>query len=503
MRWRRRPFTIRTRLTLWYAGLLLAILLVVSGLSYALLRRSLLRDVDASLQIVAHVIRDTGYSPTGQTGAVPEATVYELLGLEFYDTFFQLRDPQGSPGVGSSQLRGRSMPLSETAGRNAAEGRPTFETVQLAAGESVRLLTMPIARDGRLVQLVQVGTGLQDTEQTLFRYLETLLVLVPVGLALATAGGAAITGAALRPITEISRTARRITAEDLSLRIRTRLTGDELDHLVETLNAMLARLDDAFAQMRRYAADAAHELRTPLAVLKGGIEVALRAPRPAEEYRRVLESSLEEVERLIRLAEDLLLLSRISADIGVGLPAARQRVELEPVVLDVLDAGTQLAHGTGVILRLGDCTPAVVVGDAADLRRAALNLVDNAVKYTPAGGRVELALAVADGWGSIVVRDTGPGIDPADAERIFQPFVRLDGARGGATGGSGLGLSIARSIVLAHGGRLTLESAPGAGSRFLIHLPLATPAGRMAPLPGRVDPPPGGRGPGPVGSSST
>jgi heavy metal sensor kinase len=498
--WRRRPFTVRTRLTLWYASLLLAILLVVSGLSYALLRRSLLRDVDGSLQIFAHVVRDTGYARAGQVGS--EAAVYELLGLEFYDRFFLLRDPKGTPRAGSSQLRGRSMPLSEAAGRNAAEGRSTFETVQLAAGESVRLLTMPIARDGRLVQLVQVGTQLQDTEQTLVRYLETLLVLVPVGLALAAAGGAAIADAALRPIAEISRTARRITGEDLGLRIPSRLTGDELDHLVETLNAMLARLDDAFAQMRRYAADAAHELRTPLAVLKGGIEVALRAPRPAEEYRRVLGSSLEEVERLIRLAEDLLLLSRISADIGSGVPATHQRVELEPVVLDVLDAGIQLAHGTGVILRLGDCAPAVVVGDAADLRRALLNLVENAVKYTTPGGRVELAQAVADGWVSIGVQDTGPGIDPADADRIFQPFVRLDGARAGATGGSGLGLSIARSIVLAHGGRLTLESAPGTGSRFLIRLPLAPPVGRLAPPQGHLDPPPGGDPvvPGPVAS---
>jgi len=467
--------TVRTRLTVWYASLLLAILLVASGLSYALLRRSLMHDLDASLRIVAQVIRDTGYSPAASTGARSEAAVRELLGPQYYDAFFHLVDPHGGPGVGSTQLGGRALPLSEAARRNAAEGRSTFESLQLSAGEPIRLLTMPIHHDGRLAQLVQVGTSLRDAEQVLLRYLETLLVLVPVGVALATAGGAAIAGAALRPIADISRTARRITAEDLSQRIPSRLTGDEIDHLVETLNGMLGRLDDAFAQMRLFAADAAHELRTPLTVLKGGIEVALRAPRQAEEYRTVLQSSLEEVERLVRLAEDLLLLARTSTDAGATLRRGHERMELEPVVLDVLDVGIQLAHGTGVTLRLADCKPAVVVGHPGDLRRALLNLVENGLKYTPAGGTVELALGRADGCAALLVRDTGPGIAPADAERIFQPFVRLDAARTRASAGSGLGLSIARSIVLAHDGTITVESAPGRGSRFVIRLPLAEP----------------------------
>jgi heavy metal sensor kinase len=467
------PPTVRVRLTLWYTSVLLAILLIVSGLSYALLRRSLMQDVDASLQIVGQVVRDTGYSPTGGKGSGPEAAVRDLLGPQFYDAFFQLVDPHGGPGPASSHAGSHPLPLSETTRRNAAEGRPTFETIQFPAGEPIRLVTMPILQDGRVVQLVQVGTSLRDTEQTLLRYLEALLVLVPLGLVLATAGGMAIARAALRPVADISRTARRITAEDLSLRVPRRFTGDELDHLVETLNAMLSRLDDAFVQMQRFATDAAHELRTPLTVLTGGIEVALRTPRPADEYRRVLQSSLEEVRRLVRLAEDLLFLARTSTDIGSAVGPARDRVELEPVVLDVLDMGTRLAHGVGVSLRLADCVPAVVVGNAADLRRALLNLVENAVKYTPAGGTVELALTQADRSASIVVRDTGPGIEPADADRIFQPFVRLDVARARDTGGSGLGLAITRSIVLAHGGTITVDSTPGAGSQFTIRLPLA------------------------------
>jgi two-component system OmpR family sensor kinase len=238
---------------------------------------------------------------------------------------------------------------------------------------------------------------------------------------------------------------------------------------------VLARLEAAFSELRRFTADAAHELRTPLTALKSGLEVALRHPRTADEHARTLQGSLEEVDRLIRLAEDLLLLSRATA--GAGL--ARRRVELEPLLLEVFDIGLRLADGTGVTVRMGAAEPAAVMGDAIALRRLLLILVENAVKYTPAGGLVELSLSHAGGGGEagdeilMVVRDTGIGIDPADHARIFEPFVRLDDARSRETGGAGLGLAIARSIALVHGGTVTLDSAPKAGSLFAVHLPAA------------------------------
>jgi heavy metal sensor kinase len=263
--------------------------------------------------------------------------------------------------------------------------------------------------------------------------------------------------------------ARRITAEDLDRRIALRGTNDELDRLANTLNGMLARLAAAFTEMRRFSADAAHELRTPLTALKGGIEVALRSARSPEEYRRVLVSSLEEVERLIRLAEDLLLLSRSVA----GPETPRESVDLEPVVLEVFDIAARLAQGRGVSVRLNEVGPATVKGDALALHRAILNLVENAIKYTPAGGKVELSLTTSDKSAVVTLEDTGIGIAGADAERVFEPFVRLDAARARETEGSGLGLAIARAIVVAHGGTISLESTPGAGSRFTVRLPLA------------------------------
>lgn len=469
MRLRPRRLPVRTRLTVWYTSVLLVILIVVSALSYSLLRRSLIQDLDASLTAVALVIRDANYPAAGATpGPGTEEALRELLGSEFDDKFFQLVVPEGRPGLRSGRLRDKALPVTAGALQNAGRGIRTFETVRLSPSEPVRLLTMPVVRDGTLVQLVQVGIPLHRTQQTLRRYLQTLLVLVPLGVALAAGGGALIARTALAPVNDMSWTARRITAEDLSSRIALRGTRDELDHLGGTLNAMLARLEDAFAQTRRFAAHAAHELRTPLTALKGGIEVALRAGRSPEEYRRVLRSSLEDVEHLIKLAEDLLLLSRSST----APEGPWARVDLEPLLLGVLDLAARLAEGRGVAVRLGETAPVVVLGDALTLHRAILNVVENAIKYTPPGGKVELSL-VRDAPHAVVrVQDTGPGISPSDAERIFEPFVRLEAARARESVGAGLGLAIARSVVHAHNGTLSLESVSGAGSRFTFRLPL-------------------------------
>ena len=465
-----RPLSIRARLTIWYAGALLAILAVVSVLSYSVLRWSLLQQVDASLVTVAQIVRET--DERGAGGSEVERAIRELLGPGFADQFFQFLDPEGRSRFRSGPPPAAPLPLSREARVNAARGLRTFETLEDPQGGPIRLLTVPVQRSGRSVEIIQVSAPLARTREALARYLTTLLALVPVAVSLAAAGGAVIAGRALRPVREMSRSARQITAEDLGRRLERRGADDEIDHLADTLNTMLGGLEAAFAQARRFSADAAHELRTPLTALKGELEVALRAARSPEEYRRVLHSNLEEVEHLIRLVEDLLLFSRSAAALG----PPRERVELEPLVLEVLEAGARRAQGVGVTVRADALEPAVVLGEAGALRRALGNLVDNAVKYTPAGGKVELSLLVAEGQARIVVRDTGIGIDPADAARIFDPFVRLDAARGRDASGAGLGLALVRAIVLAHGGTITVDSTPEAGSRFTVSLPLAPPA---------------------------
>ena len=469
MKWPGLRLSIRTRLTLWYTGVLLTTLLITSALSYSLLRRSLVRDLDDSLLAVAQVISDTTVGPHAAAGADPERLLHEMLGSESYDKVFWLLDPHGRPGLHSTGRGVDGLPLSPAARDNVERSRRTFETVRRSTGEPLRVLTTPVVRSGELTHIVQVGVSTERMERTLRRFVEALLLVIPLAVVLAAIGGAAIARAALRPVRQIALVAQRITAEDLTRRIPERGTRDELESLTGTLNAMLERLDGAFAYLRRFAADAAHELRTPITVLKGGLEVALRSPRPAAEYQRVLRSSLEEVERLVRLAEDLLLFSRATA----GLEGPRSPVDLEPLLLEVAEIGVRLAQGTGVKVQIKDATPTTVVGDAGALRRAVLNLVENAVKYAPPGGTVEVSLARDNCWALLAVSDTGPGIDVADVERVFEPFVRLDTARTRDTGGTGLGLSIARSIVLAHGGTIRLDSKPGGGSTFTIRLPMS------------------------------
>ena len=461
---RLRPTTIRTRLTLWYTGVLLAILVVVAVTLWSALAWSLRQEVDRSLLAVAEILRDTAARQEAAGGA--EALLRELLGPEFYEKFFQWTDPGGAGGFRSRALGGGRLPLSPLARDNAALGQATLETIVFKDGRSLRLLTLPAPGPGG-VRIVQVAIDLARTQQALARYRDLLIVMIPFGLLLAATGGILVARVALRPVDAMSRTARRITAEDLAQRVPVRETGDELDRLADTLNAMLARLEGAFAETRRFAADAAHELRSPLTALKGGLEVALRAERTAAEYRQVLASSLEDVERLIRLAEDLLLLSSVAA----GPDGSGVRVELEPLVLDVFEAAARLAKDAGVSVRLTATTPVVVRGDGLALRRALMNLADNAVKYTPAGGRVELALRRRDAWATFVVEDSGAGIAPEDAERIFEPFVRLPAARARDAGGAGLGLAIVRAVALAHGGAAAVEPAPGGGSRFVLRLP--------------------------------
>ena len=460
-----RALSVRTRLTLWYGGVLLAIVLVISAVSYFLLRRTLVGGADVELLMVGQIVRDAGIGEARRS----ETEIREILGTRFLDVFYRVVGPDGRTQAQSGPLRLRHLPLSAEARERSLSGDPTFETVVLSRGERVRLLTIPLTKPPTPEQFIQVGATYDDIDRALSGYLEALAVMVPVGLALALVGGAWLARSALRPVRAMSRTARRISAQDLTRRLPLRGTSDELDHLAETLNAMFGRLDIAFTHVRRFAVDAAHELRTPLTVLKGGIEVALRADRSAPEYRDVLHSSLEEVEQLIALAENLLLLSRLRME--NALP--RGTVELEPLLIDVVDTGARLADGRGVIVRLGPVEPLVARGDQLTLRRAIVNLVENAIKFTGAGGTVELSLERDGRHAVVAVRDTGVGMNPEDAERIFEPFVRLDGARTTDNGGAGLGLSIVHSIVVAHDGRLSVQTAPGIGSTFTMRLPLA------------------------------
>jgi heavy metal sensor kinase len=359
--------------------------------------------------------------------------------------------------------------LSAQALNRAANGLATLETLEGLEPYPVRVLTYPVREAGRITSIIRVGMSLESVSVTRRRFLLVMAALLPLAVLLAGGGGWLLARRTLRPVDRMTEAARRISAERLDERVHTTGTGDELDRLAATLNAMLDRLDVAFRQIRQFSADASHELQTPLTILQGELEVALRAPRTPDDYRRVLTSALEESARIARLVDGLLLLSR--ADAGV-LRLDRQPVDLARLVTDVCEHMQVLAEARGVTLDCGPLTPLTLQGDRQQLRRLLINLVDNGIKYTPAGGRVTLGLHQDGAWAVLGVSDTGIGLAPEEREHVFQRFYRAPAAVSRGEEGSGLGLCIARSIAQAHGGSIQVESAEGHGSTFTVCLPL-------------------------------
>jgi signal transduction histidine kinase len=490
-----RRLSIRARLTLWHTGIVAATLILLGGVAYGLLMRSLWLDVDATLESVAKTLAQTAHQPASAPFPSDlDEVMRRFFGPGLADKFYQFFDPRGRLDPRWPRFRGEPLHVSPEALRNAAQGDATFETVSEGERYPVRIITAPIMEQGQMVNILQVGMSLEGLYLARRHFLWTLAALVPLALILAGTGGWLLARRALRPVDQMTTTARRIEAEHLTQRLEGAQADDELGRLARTLNEMLARLEAAFAQVRSFTSDASHELRTPLTVLKGEIEVALRNPREPGEYQRVLISALEEVERMSRLVDDLLLLSR--ADAG-ALRWDHGPVDLDRLVEEVAKQGDILGRGRGVRTRITTLEPLVIQGDDQRLKQLLLNLVDNAVKYSPPAGHVNLGLRAvkreAGGgkqeakkaepadpgveprgmdFAEITVQDAGIGIPSEALPRIFERFYRVDQARAREAGGAGLGLCIAKTIAEAHGGRIEVQSTPGAGSTFTVLLPL-------------------------------
>src|SRR5262245_17311167 len=412
--------SIRARLTLWYTSLLTITVLLLGGTAYGLLGYSLGRDLDRALQGVALTLAEQPLR--GSSPAIPtdiEAIFRHFFGFSPWDRYVERRHPWSGRDVQESPQRSSRLPLSANAMNRAASGLETFETLEGLGSYPVRVLTQPVREAGRVTSLIQVGMSLESIAVTRRRFLMVMAAVLPLALLFAGGGGWILAQRALRPVDRMAEAARRISAEHLDERLETTGSGDELDRLAATLNDMFSRLDTAFRQIRQFSADASHELQTPLTILKGELEVALRAPRSPDEYQRVLVSALEESERIARLVEGLLLLSR--ADAGV-LRMDHKPVDLAELVIEVGEHARVLAEARGVALELKSVAPVIVRGDREHLRRLILNLVDNGIKYTPAGGRVTLSLDHDDAGAALRVADTGIGLSSEAQEQIFQRF---------------------------------------------------------------------------------
>jgi heavy metal sensor kinase len=299
----------------------------------------------------------------------------------------------------------------------------------------------------------------------------TFTWMILVGLLLAGTGGYFLARKSLAPVVAMGAHARRIGATNLHDRLPVLNANDELGQLATIFNDLLNRLDESFERQRRFVADASHELRTPLAILRGEAEVAMsQNGRKAEDYLESLGILHDETSRLIKIVEDLFTLTR--ADSGQYL-LSPENVYLEEVVAECAHSARTLAREKNIELRVDASSECLVRGDEALLRRMILNLLDNAIKYTAEGGRVEIACGATNTGFEVDVTDTGPGIPPVLQSRIFERFFRADPARSrsGREGGAGLGLSIALWIAEAHHGRLELVRSDATGSHFAVYLP--------------------------------
>ncbi|MCJ7545585.1 MAG: heavy metal sensor histidine kinase [Deltaproteobacteria bacterium] len=465
--------TIKFKMTLWYVAILGIILSCFSLFLYFTLADSLYKGVDNKIRTMAEIVASSTRSPlgVGTSMADLDQIMTERFGIRPLGRFIQILDESGRIGDRSTNLRDVQIPISVQTMKAASKGVLTFETVQVMGKYPLRIVTMPITENEKMVGIVQVGSSLEGVEEALHQLLLILLIAVPAALLIASAGGLFLANKALRPVDAITRIARSIGSGDLSQRIRIKRVNDELGRLASTFNEMIAKLEKSFRQVRRFTADASHELKTPLTILRGEVEVGLKKRRGLKEYERILASNLEEINRMSRIVEDLLTLSR--ADMG-ELTMEREEIELSALAREVWRDLRLLAKKKRIQLKFMDNGFTRVEGDSLFLRQLILNLTENGLKYTRAGGEVAVRVKGDRDQGVVrlLVTDTGDGIPQKDLKRIFDRFYRVDGARSRETGGTGLGLSICQWIAQAHKGRIAVESKVGKGSTFTVTLPM-------------------------------
>jgi heavy metal sensor kinase len=450
---------IRVRLTAWYSAvLLLGLTLFGLGMWFALEHR-LVREVDSRLRQQVQSLRTVLEEESRTADRQRLQDELSEFTQEISDgTLIELRDSVG-------QLL-PARPDRPTFRGHFSFDRPAYQTVE-RNDRSFRVLTTRMEYGGQTYDVLVAGP-LKEVRNVIEDFQALLLIMIPAVLIAACLGGYWISRRALAPVDEITRVAKSISVQNLSKRLTVPRTGDELQRMSETWNEVLERLDAAVKRIRQFTADASHELRTPIALIRATAELALRQQRGPDEYRQALRDIAGETERMTELTESLLTLARSDAG-SLEMPLAR--TDLNRVVNEVVSQSVAAAQAKGIVLEAATALPAAFVNaNEAGLRSLLLILIDNALRHTPSGGRVAVSTAAAkDGGMVLAVEDSGEGIAPEVLPRIFERFFRADTARPSASG-VGLGLSIAQAIAQAHGSEIMVESAPGAGARFFLTL---------------------------------
>jgi len=482
--------SLRFKLTLWYVLILGILLISFSSFLYFTLSKSLHQDMDNKLRSLAELIASESSSPLSKFGfGNIDQALETSMNLKPIGKFIQVLDESGNIGRKSENLKNVQLPISLNALKNASKGLITFETNRSIGNTPLRIITFPVSENNHVTKIVQIASSLEGVEDALSTLFLILIITVPLALMVASLGGQFLAHKALKPVDNITQTARIITSQNLNQRITPPKVKDEISRLIETFNEMISRLDQSFRQIKQFSSDASHELKTPLTILKGEVEVTLRKERPPEEYQLTLKSNLEEINRMSQIVEDLLLLSR--ADTG-EVRLSKEDINLTDILNEVVTQMGRLAMSKGLSLSTSNHYQDIhIFGDALRIRELFINLIENGIKYTEQGGSIHITLQKENAtpvrsqsdreqlekgeFAKVVISDTGIGIAKGDQERIFSRFFRVDKARSREQGGSGLGLSICKWIVEAHQGEIVVKSELGKGSSFIVKLPLFSP----------------------------
>jgi heavy metal sensor kinase len=460
-----RPLPIRLRLTLWYCAMFATAAVLLSVSSWWMLRRSLMateyHELQERAEDVQLLLRQLGPDATPEFLQQKFAEIYQVKDDGKY---LQVIDQDGNWLYRSKRMIDEGL---RPAGPRDLP--PQGTTVEFHQGTRyVRALAYPIHANGRAYS-VQTGIALNKSMVLLSAFGTQLLLLTPAVLVLAAIGGHFMSRKALAPVAAIATEARRINDRNLDVRLPIAATQDEISHLSETLNQMLARVESGVRSIRDFTANAAHELRTPLALIRAEVEVALSKPRAAEEYREACEQVQMETVRMTGLIDSLLILARADA----GMEALRfELVDANRLAFEVGEKWKTAMRLAFLDFSVGTLPePAFVRGDLNAMQRLLTILLDNAVRYTQPGGSVNLRVAREGGRVLFTLQDTGIGIAPEHQLRIFDRFYRVDRTRSGVSRGSGLGLALAKWIAEKHGTGISLESTVGKGSCFGFALP--------------------------------
>jgi heavy metal sensor kinase len=465
------------RLVAWYAGVLLSVFVLLGALTFLFLRHYLEANLLDTQARRARQIADTlvAHASRADEGAL-RSQIESLYSPEVNDRFIRITRADGAAVYASGPPQnGRFDPTQVPAPRGDAAGQS--RKVRLADGATLMVATRAAGGADGTGYRVEVGSSADSVDNTLAHVLVMLAVGLPVAVAVAVSGGFVLVRRALEPVERITRKAEEITQHNLSERLPVVQSGDELERLSVSLNHMINRLEDAIHGSKQFVADASHELRTPLTVMRGELESLAQDAQLRRETRETLGSVLEEVERLAKIVESLFALSRLDAG---EAHAEWLRFDLAELAATTAEQMSLLAEDKQVRV---DCesTPGVTVeGDRARLKQVIVNLLDNAIKYTPRGGRVRLSVRRESGYAVLDVADDGIGIPAEALPHVFKRFYRVDTSRSREQGGAGLGLAIVESICTAHGAIVEVASAPGRGSRFRVRQPLAGEAAAHA-----------------------